>query len=915
MIHHEEEDNWEWKQVCHQVVTPEIPNPIGPSPNFIIPSSLLQNIVNEVTCSKRGCKAGKGSQQISIDYSGVTCSSVKYHCLVCGHTPFNEKGTGLLPEEAKTSMFNHNVSSSRQESIEKANGGQVRIACLENNVRMALAMLMNGMGGSESERFAGIMNLPNVGSMSTQFHRIEKDLLIPALLELQEEVLEEALIEEAKLELMKEEISGEKAEEWASMNDWDNRKKIALIGLQVSYDMGWQKRGTSGHGFLIGYNTDKIIHLAIMNKRCGICEAAKGNGKPVQVHTCLINYEGSSGGIESQAILEMIQDLQHSTNKGIYIKSLCADDDTSLRLIIKNKKDGGELEDDLIAPKPVSDPGHRVKNTVGAVWKLAMQPLTLSKVKKSMARTFEFGMRAAIRCNCTSDIQTLQRSTRAPLLHMFNVHTHCNESFCSIVRERRELLRFYLIFEHLFRDIFGEDNLNQSIDIPTVTNLNPNDINLLADLLIEMKDRTFVDRIKREIKDPANVNYIQKIKTLYAQSKFNFVNSSETQPVSQKILKAILQKESKVNFDMKATSTFRTEGDLVSFDLVSKKNKTIQIDLEKEKLDTKRCDSQQRKMDQSRTFFYPEMNTNDFSYGITFVFDDRTANLLINIIDFRKWIFASEERKKTVLTCIENLRFENEKRLWEIQVKKASASEDLYEMSGKRARNRGRMLDEFEKRQKLKETDNWFYSVKENLDAFFQIQFRISTYLTKASLLEINHSLSTQHNESLNKCVASLAAKDRAYNSSSSLKGRIAIAVCKTNLGYEVFFSRLCTKIGLRSTAGMLHWSKQSDNRVKKRREGQKLAVTKMRRSMVKKNRRTDELRREMISRQRNRSYIGYGGGKMVEPSKGCMYPGCFDLQHKKVSSKRCKYYRLDAKSRQKKIETFLASTAKTISP
>ena len=45
------------------------------------------------------------------------------------------------------------------------------------------------------------------------------------------------------------------------------------LGLAVSYDMGWQKRGTgnrydslSGHSFLIGCRTKKIIGIAMIKK-------------------------------------------------------------------------------------------------------------------------------------------------------------------------------------------------------------------------------------------------------------------------------------------------------------------------------------------------------------------------------------------------------------------------------------------------------------------------------------------------------------------------------------------------------------------------------------------------------------------------------------------------------------------------
>ena len=46
--------------------------------------------------------------------------------------------------------------------------------------------------------------------------------------------------------------------------------------------------------------------------------------------------------------------------------------------------------------------------------------------------------------------------------------------------------------------------------------------------------------------------------------------------------------------------------------------------------------------------------------------------------------------------------------------------------------------------------------MENHADAFLQIQFRISPYLSKESLLEINHSLSTQKNESLNRSVSAL---------------------------------------------------------------------------------------------------------------------------------------------------------------
>ena len=59
------------------------------------------------------------------------------------------------------------------------------------------------------------------------------------------------------------------------MEDKDKRQKI---GLTVSYDMGWNKRSSghiynslSGHAFIIGAHTRRIIDCVVFSKKCDIC--------------------------------------------------------------------------------------------------------------------------------------------------------------------------------------------------------------------------------------------------------------------------------------------------------------------------------------------------------------------------------------------------------------------------------------------------------------------------------------------------------------------------------------------------------------------------------------------------------------------------------------------------------------------
>ena len=213
-----------------------------------------------------------------------------------------------------------------------------------------MTTVLNGTGGTELKTFASLLNLPNAASIENQFHRIEKDLIIPTAIQLQEEALNEALIEEGKLEMQKLGYSDEDIKQWLMEDSWEGRNAICQVGLHASYDMGWQKRGsgnsyssTSGHGFLVGTNTNKLLAVSIKSTRCRKCEDAQKKGNAVEEHVCFINYEGSSGGMEPEASLEMIKNIQNDTKNAIFIATICADDTTTLTCIIKNARDGGKL--------------------------------------------------------------------------------------------------------------------------------------------------------------------------------------------------------------------------------------------------------------------------------------------------------------------------------------------------------------------------------------------------------------------------------------------------------------------------------------------------------------------------------------------------------------------------------------------
>jgi hypothetical protein len=186
------------------------------------------------------------------------------------------------------------------------------------------------------------------------------------------------------------------------------------------------------------------------------------------------------------------------------------------------------------------------------------------------------------------------------------------------------------------------------------------------------------------------------------------------------------------------------------------------------------------------------------------------------------------------------------------------------------------------------------------------MQFKISPYLNKSSLIEINHCLSTQLNACLNRSVSAIAPKDRSFNGRQSLAGRIAAVVSKTNLGDASFLQRISSLTELSPSSATNAFGDKSDRRATRRRATQSDAYIKLRRSSDKKRKRTDEIEQAIRSKERRTTYVGHGGGKDTQQSTECKHPGCFGINHKTERAKACKYHGLTAKERQDQISSSL---------
>ena len=109
-----------------------------------------------------------------------------------------------------------------------------------------------------------------------------------------------------------------------------------LVGVLVSYDMGWHKRGKAynsltGHGAVLGVSTGRVLDFATRYKTYRVCSAARD--KPKQ-HDCRKNHTGLSKIMESDVACEL---FQRSSKRGIKYDKYIGDDNSTTLAHLKAK--------------------------------------------------------------------------------------------------------------------------------------------------------------------------------------------------------------------------------------------------------------------------------------------------------------------------------------------------------------------------------------------------------------------------------------------------------------------------------------------------------------------------------------------------------------------------------------------------
>ena len=104
------------------------------------------------------------------------------------------------------------------------------------------------------------------------------------------------------------------------------------VGITVSYDMGWQKRGRAmnsltGVGVNIGLHTGKVLGYATRNKRCITCDVAERHGREPTKHDCRKNHWGSSKSMEPSVAAELAKKVSLSSSGKVNVAVMVGDDD------------------------------------------------------------------------------------------------------------------------------------------------------------------------------------------------------------------------------------------------------------------------------------------------------------------------------------------------------------------------------------------------------------------------------------------------------------------------------------------------------------------------------------------------------------------------------------------------------------
>lgn len=204
--------------------------------------------------------------------------------------------------------------------------------------------------------------------------------------------------------------------------------------IRASFDMGWQVRSSggkyaspTGHVFLIGAVSKKIMDSVVFNKRCRVCTkhmACTGSIEDVRKHYCIKNYEGSSNSMEAAALTKML--IQMPDEKHMTICTVISNDDSNGRAKSCHKENGGELFNTVKEPTFLAAPVRHTErgflHVQSIIWK--------SAVMNGLASRLKFCYGACVKQNGHLTAKELGVKVRNILSHICGDHSNCDSAWC-----------------------------------------------------------------------------------------------------------------------------------------------------------------------------------------------------------------------------------------------------------------------------------------------------------------------------------------------------------------------------------------------------------------------------------------------------------------------------------------------------
>ena len=318
-----------------------------------------------------------------------------------------------------------------------------------------------GGGATEAGLALTYFELPHASTFEKTTYRRLQTAVRPAIVKISDDTMIQAREKEVLAT-----VGEQKYDEWKKKNLPANE-----IKLTASYDMGWNKRSsgttydsTSGHGFVIGGRTKKIMQHRVLSKCCSKCSIAKRENRTPPKHECPQNHIGSSKSMECEAIYRMVieaYDKLHYT-----IGTIISDDDSTMKSNLKHsfdekikkglmsksdwsktikghkKADHGRLPLHILEPQFLADFNHRVKvvgKTIYHFAKMAKKHSNISKGTAERVKTNWGSMLKQIRhLSWEKDCDKIRQRVLAPIEHMYGNHDHCDVSWCPYLKAKME---------------------------------------------------------------------------------------------------------------------------------------------------------------------------------------------------------------------------------------------------------------------------------------------------------------------------------------------------------------------------------------------------------------------------------------------------------------------------------------------